>query len=656
MKATLCRTVVLLIAATAAVLQLGVGTAAAVPGPPHTIAVPPGLGVGRVLVLRPNRVDLFSGRKFIRSVYLDGTRATLVGLTDAIRDSRFLARSATSGHLRVTTGLIQRPGTSLVVGGAGQRIVELRADPVSPAVLTGTRASLSFRGVTVTGSGPAAPAGRPYVSYGGGSLVSATSTTFTQLGQPGLHPIAALGIGRGAIFTASNLSFSGNAVGLEASNSAVVRLDSVTASNSTADGIVLRNAGNVQVGAMSVVGNGGNGLVIAGAGTRLNVTGALTATDNKRSGIRATSAVATTISGARTHHNGVAGMEFRDTGPTSVIGLVSTTEPVALRIDSGAKFTAEGITAAGDNIGIHATARSRNVTLRSIVVSGAGTGVRIDGADVVADNLMVTGSEMGLQVTAAARNVNVNRLTVTRPASNGAATVGAVLAGDTTALSDAQIDGVEYGLRITGPLTTIKGGAVSASTTVVRVNGMAVGTTVSGAKVRGGVIGISVSEPATLALKADQITGSERAALHTRGGRTTTISSSTLTSSGTAIDGHGPVTVTDSQVDAAVGAHISAGVDARFSVSRLYGSDTGIHVVDGGQVSVTNSRVTGYTPISGKATVLGLSFIGPLPLHWLGLFAIGLLVVALLLLALSRVRQENRERLAFAPAHVTNYA
>jgi|GEM_PF-5274085 len=655
MRAGLSRAL-LVIAAAAAALQLGVGTAAAVPGPPHHIAVPKGIGAGRVLVLRPHRVDLFTGGHFVRSVYLDGTHATLIGLTDAIHDASFLARSASGGNLRVTAGLIQRPGTSLVVGGAGQRTVELRADPVSPAVLTGTGANLSFRGVTVTGTGPAAPAGRPYVSYGGGSVISVSSSNFAQLGRPGQHPHAALGVGRGSTLTASNVSFSRNAVGLSATNSAVVRLDSVTAVRSAADGIVLRNAGLVQAGAISVVANGGNGLVIAGAGTHLSITGAVTATDNQRSGIRATSAVQATIQGARTHHNGIAGIEVRDSGVSSVLGLVSTSEPVALRIDSGAKLTADNINAAGDRVGIHATARSRNVTLHSIVVSGATTGVRIDGADVVADTLTVSGSEMGLQVTPSAQNVSVTKLTVTRPVASSRATVGAVLAGDTTRLTDTHIDGVDFGLRITGPLTTIKGGTVSAADTVVRVNGQGDGTTLSGMKVSGGAFGISVSDPATLTLNNDQITGSSRTALHTRGSRTTTITASTLTSAGTAIDGHGPVRVAGSTVDAAIGAHIAAGVVARFTDSRLNGSNTGIHVVDGGQVSVADSHVTGHTPISGKATVLGLSFIGPLPLHWLGFFGLALVLVALLLLALSRLRQEERERLAFAPAHVTNYA
>ena len=118
-----------------------------------------------MIVLRPHRLDLFDGGRYGRSIYLDGQHATLTGLVDSIADPAFLSRSA-HGTVRVTAALIQRPHTSLVVGGAGLRTVELRADPASPAFLTGTRASVSFSGVTVTGTGPSAEAGRPYLSYG----------------------------------------------------------------------------------------------------------------------------------------------------------------------------------------------------------------------------------------------------------------------------------------------------------------------------------------------------------------------------------------------------------------------------------------------------------------------------------------------------------
>ena len=147
-------------------------------------------------------------------------------------------------------------------------------------------------------------------------------------------------------------------------------------------------------GDVAVIGNQGDGLVIAGAGTHLSVTGGLTAIDNRRFGIMASSAVAAKITGARTHGNGVAGVDVHDAGVSSVLGLVSANEPVAVRIDSGAKFTADGVTAAGDRTGISATVRSRNLRLHSIIVSGAHTGVRIDAHDVTADALTVTGSSI----------------------------------------------------------------------------------------------------------------------------------------------------------------------------------------------------------------------------------------------------------------------
>jgi hypothetical protein len=651
MRATVSRAVVA-IAASAVLCEFGVGTAAAITGPAHHIAVPPGIGTGRVMVLRPHRIDLFDGGSYRRSVYVNGQLATLSGLANAIGDPAFLSRSA-NGTLRVTAALIQRPHTNLVVGGAGLRTVELSADPGSPAFLAGTHASVTFSGVTVTGTGTVAQAGRPYVSYGGFSVVTATSSTFTHLGRPGRHPVAALQLGRGATLTASNVSFTDDIVGLAAANSATVWLSSVTASKSSEDGITLRNAGMVSAGNVTVSGNRRDGLVLAGAGTHLTVTGRLTATNNLRFGIKVSSAVATAVSDAHTQANGVAGVNVHDAGVSSVLGLVSANEPVALRVDSAAKFTADGVTAAGDRIGLSASAKSRNLQLHSIIVSGARTGVRIDADGVTADTVTVTGSGIGMQIAPTAHNVHITRLTVTRPATNDPATTGAEVSGTGTTLTNSRIDGARIGVEIKGPHTTISGGVISATRTVVAVRAVADGTTVTGATISGGAIGVSVTAKGKLALIRDVISGSVRAALRTGGG-TTTVTSSTFTSLGTAVDAYAPVTVTDSTLTGVVGAHIAAGVVARFSEDHIDGSRTGIRVVKGGHVSVVNSYVTGHTPISGIATILGLSFIGPLPLHWLGAIGLALLATALLLIALSRSRERSHERIVLAPAHVTN--
>jgi hypothetical protein len=652
MRVAVSRTVVA-IAAAAALCGVGVGTTAAVVGPAHHIAVPPGIGTGRVMVLRPHRIDLFNGGRFARSVYLDGQHATLTGLADAIADPAFLSRPA-QGTLLLTAALIQRPHTHLVVGGAGLRTVELRADPATPAFLTGTRASVSFAGVTITGTGLSAQAGRPYLSYGGFCVVSATSSRFTHLGRSGSLPRAALEVGKGSTLTASNVVFTDDVVGLAAASSAVVRLSAVTASRSSGDGIVLSNAGIVSIGDVTVNGNR-DGLVLAGAGTHLSITGRLTALDNRRFGIMASSGVASAIGGAHTLGNGVAGVDVHDAGVSSIFGLISADEPVAVRIDSGAKLTADDVTATGDRTGISATAKSRNLRLHSIFVTGARTGLLLEADNVTAEAVTITGSGIGLQITSTAHNAHITRLTVTSPDINGPGSIGVEVSGDGTTLTDSRIEGARFGILVTGAHTTITGGTISATGTVIAVRDHAVGTSLTDVKINGGILGLSVAGTGTLALIKDVIRGSSRAGLRTGGGATT-VTASTLTSAGTGLDAHAPVTVTDSSITAAVGAHIGAGVVAAFAGDQVYGSITGIKVVDDAHVRVVNSHVTGHIPISGKATVLGLSFIGPLPLHWLGACGLALIVVALFLVALSRSRERSHVRRVLAPAHVTNRA
>jgi hypothetical protein len=649
MRVAVSRTVAA-VAAAAVLWCVGVGTAAAASGPPHHIAVPPGIGTGRVMVLRPHRVDLFNGGRFARSIYLDGQHASLGGLADVVADPAFVSRPA-AGTLLLTAALVQRPHTSLTVGGAGLRTIELRADPASPAFMTGTRAAVTFTGVTVTGIGRSSEAGRPYLSYGGFSVVSVTSSRFSRLGREGRHPLAALEVGKGAVLTASKVAFTDDVVGLAAANSAAVRLASVTVSTSSGDGITLRNAGLVSIGDLEVSGNR-DGLVLAGAGTHLFVLGGLTALDNRRFGINASSSVAAAVRGARTRGNGVAGVNIHDAGASSVIGLSSSDEPIAVRIDSGAQVAADGVTASSDQTGIDATARCRNLSLHRIIITGASVGLRLAADNAIVDGVTVTGSRVGLQITPTAHHSRISALTVTSPDPNGPDSTGVEVSGDGTRLVDSHIDGAHSGLWVAGVDTTVTGGSISATGTGIAVRAQAGRTTLTSVKVSGGLVGLSVGG-GSVALTKDVITGSSRAALRNDGG-TTDVTASTLRSTGTGVDAHAPVTVRDSSIMAAVGARVGAGATATFDGDAVYGSTTGIHVDDGAHVRVISSHVTGHTPIAGIATVLGLSFIGPLPLHWLGACGLALIAVALFLVALSRSRERGRIGRVLAPTHVTN--
>jgi hypothetical protein len=69
-----------------------------------------------------------------------------------------------------------------------------------------------------------------------------------------------------------------------------------------------------------------------------------------------------------------------------------------------------------------------------------------------------------------------------------------------------------------------------------------------------------------------------------------------------------------------------------------------------------DSAVDAPLPARGPVTLRGASTLPPLPLHWLGIFALVALALAVVLETTRKLRERGREWKVRAPAHVRNTA
>jgi hypothetical protein len=254
------------------------GTSRASGGPTRTVgpAQLPGvpaaalLATGRVLVLRPHRLELAVDGHIERRIPVRQP-LDLARLPDVVGDPAVAVRSA-PGVVRLRAVLLQRPGTVLEGGATGPLTVELDdSGGAGPARISGTRATLRLRHVTVTALPglplPPAPvaAGLRYLHR---SDLTLQHVTLRGLGTAGAGGVAAVrsdgesrlrladvtlvGGGRGvrvdepAALDVEGLQVHGAPVALDVGGAHSVRLSGVRVDAAT-DALVLKGSQDVVV-------------------------------------------------------------------------------------------------------------------------------------------------------------------------------------------------------------------------------------------------------------------------------------------------------------------------------------------------------------------------------------------------------------------------
>ncbi len=286
---------------------------------------------GRVLVLRPRRLEVALDGRVVRSVAVRQP-VDLATLPRLVADPAYVAATGGGAGVRLGAVLAQRPGT--VLTGAGLRLELAGTGGAGPARLTGTRAQLRLQYCTVVATAAARPGGAPGLRYLNASRLDLTDVTLRGLGSVAR---------RGA----------GGAAAVRADGGSHVALRRVAVSGG-GRGIEVRDAAGLVVQGLSGDDVGGTLLdVSGGTGARL----------------------------AAVSSGGAAGaaVRVRDAAGTVLDGLSSTGDRAALVTAGVAGLRATGVRARGDGLVLG----GRDVQVVDPDVDTPATAVRVEpGADV----------------------------------------------------------------------------------------------------------------------------------------------------------------------------------------------------------------------------------------------------------------------------------
>ena len=326
------------------------------------LAAAPRAVPAKLVVVRPHSIDSVAAGVKVQRTYREGRAVSPAGLAAAVPPGWI---TVTGDTLRLNAAVQLTSGTRLDIDGV--RTLEMAGGdaPQSAAFLATGRGRIQLRGVTVTSIDPTsgraiapAAAGRPYLRVSdGGSLVMIDSTA-VDLGtgaKPDLTGQPAIVFGRGSTGELTRVAVDRASTGVVLAASQGVRLQQVTVSDSTGDGIVLHADRETALSGIRAERNGRNGVVVSGAATSRPITGIATV-------------------GNRFYGVAVAGQNHTEIGHLTL----SNDQAGGLEIDHVSDSNVHDVTVLNTPIGVYLHGNSANPTLDGIAVSGARIGVLVE--------------------------------------------------------------------------------------------------------------------------------------------------------------------------------------------------------------------------------------------------------------------------------------
>jgi hypothetical protein len=475
------------VAALAAALAPVAAAAPAAALDPHAIPIPQGLGTGRVLLVRPARLDVVEAGVVRRVVPLPG-RLDLARLPAIVGDPRF-ASQPRPGVVRLEATLAQRPGSTVIA--ATPALTELRLGP--EAKLLGTRATLELDGVTVDASaagrvlpggqvpvggdaplrythgsalrlsgavvrGPAGvgPATPPVVQVDGGTTLRAEHARVSGGGEAGLRLADA---GESALTDVVVDGARGN--GLDVVGGRALDLVRMTARDNGGTGVALRDPGPLRVqGGLRATGNRAGGVDLLGL-RHVRLAG-LATTANSGPGVQLRSSQDVVLTGVRSGDD-IAGVSVTGSADVQVLDLTTRGTATGLTVKDTTRFDANGVRIAGareDGV----TVAGRSLALADVRVAEAGEGLVVAAGSraVAVRDSRVDGDRSGIRIAAGTDDVAVRR--VTAGARNGVA----LRSGGTRVLVEAVTATGGVGLDVRGS-ASIEQTSVRAQAQALRV-------------------------------------------------------------------------------------------------------------------------------------------------------------------------------------------
>ena len=630
-------------------------------GPPQPRGAPPSVATDpseRSIVLRPARIDLVVGARTVRSVVREPGPVSLAAVAGLVANPRWL--SAEGGVVTLRVGFQQAPDTHLFVEAPEVTTLRLARAAAGSSWMKGSRATLSLRGLQITGwdsdlAAPAAPGpDRPFIAYGAGATVEVQRSSFTGLGRSA-EPATGVSFSRSRV-SVTNSSFDGNAVGLAVSRPSELKLENVSVSRSAASGLVVEEPNGGIMRGVTSESNGGNGVEVTHLGRGLQLA-SVKVTGNVRAGVLLDSQSDLTASDITSSGNGGAGVQVKSGRAVALSALSSTGDGVGLALsDKTAGAVVDGAELQGSATGVSLSPETSGVQLSRVSATDiAGTAFDLAGTGHVLADSSAVNATTGVGLDDLAKGITVRGVALTRVAS------GLIAKRRVEALTVQRLDVTEadVGLALAGSRINVREGTLAQVKTGVRIYGAASDVSLDGTIIVDSGVGVlATSGTRDLRLTdviVDQDTGigisTSSADLHVAGG--------VLTGSLIGIDVHGTVaTVEGTTIRAREG--IRLGRESRLALSgvRVDAVVTAVKAGPATYTEVRSSRLWGTVASEGPGRVefRGENDLPPTPLPWYGVAALVATVSAVVLEVLRRMRETESAWATPVAAHVLNRA
>ncbi len=449
----------------------------------------------KLVIVRTTSIDSVSAGSLVHRVVRNGPTVSLAALDAAIPAS-WMTIDGDTARLNATVALT--PSTVLDIEGVKTLQLAGGATAADAAILYTGSGRIQLRGVTVTSvdavSGqPVGPdaAGRPYIVVAGLGRLDATDSTISDLGT---KPVGdsqgkpAVSFGRGSTGSLTGTSLLRNSTGLVLAGSQGVRLQDVTASESTENGIVLRGDRATVLSGVKAEHNGNDGVLVSGQASSRPITG-ISTTGNRSYGVSVTGQNGVDVSNLTLSGDQAGGLELSRVTDSKVHNITTTDEPngVFLHVNS-TNIVLDAITLTGGRTGIleEKTTKGLHVTGSTIDTAHV-SGMEIGGHDTLLEGLTVKNSRAAIRVERGAEGVSADRVSLV------GGTDGLVTSGGTAGIvvKDLSSDGVGNDtLRNLSPGMQITGGQISGGNTgmdlqaATTVSGIQIGLTSTGIRAR----------------------------------------------------------------------------------------------------------------------------------------------------------------------------
>ncbi len=526
----------------------------------------------------------------------------------------------------------------------------------------GTGSRLTTSQITEVGNGTG-------ISVGSAVTADISSTTISD-GGVGIRSSAA------SVLTIADLAVGSNrGAGVSVRDTGVVTMTGVRSRQDGGTGVAVTGGSSAVLEQVSSTADGGAGVRITGVAA--TVLGSIVATGDRGAGVRVADGGSAVLDKVTSTSNTGAGVMVAGTGEVIFRHVRSASNGgTGAHLAGGSDLRLFDVTAVGNHrpgLVLQAIPRTTVVT-RVVTQSNLAGGVVVSGSPGVRLAGLVSSGDAGTGIVV----VDSPDAVLTRAVVSGTADGIVVRRSPAVVISAPTVSSVRRGLWVGpgSPGTLVEGGtvhgaviAVSISSNGVHVDRIAVGAARTGLLV--GAVGGAV-------LADDTVSGAGTGIQLARGSRNTSVRRVHVTQTGgvgvvvtgrgavldeVVVDGattglllHGSTTVFASTVTGALEAvRVGSGTTATLTADRLDAAGVGIRALDGSHVTVAGTHVHAPFGTRGHVRLLGSGNDLPaLPLHWLGLFGLLAVAVAVTLELLRRLREHGQPDLGGAPLHIRN--